>query len=140
MLFLRFKLTLFAYQLWAPLSAPDVSIAMNASRSISMGIPTQVPNSTAVSADTLAPLNYSAVSAHKLMELPARTTTVRWWSLCWTMCLVVGCARILILLWAYTSLLEHNIYDHVCWILRQLYLIILLTRTKNGNKILKANV
>lgn len=41
-----------------------------------MGIPTQVPNSTAVSADTLAPWNYSAVSAHKLMELPVRATTV----------------------------------------------------------------
>ncbi|KAK2876425.1 hypothetical protein Q8A67_020521 [Cirrhinus molitorella] len=41
-----------------------------------MGIPTQVPNSTVVTADTLAPWNYSAVSAHKLMELPARATTV----------------------------------------------------------------
>ncbi|RXN09622.1 melanopsin-A-like protein [Labeo rohita] len=49
---------------------------MNASRSVSMGIPTQVPNSTVVTADTLAPWNYSAVSAHKLMEMPASATTV----------------------------------------------------------------
>ncbi|XP_051530713.1 melanopsin-A-like [Myxocyprinus asiaticus] len=49
---------------------------MNALRSDSMGIPTQVPNGTAVSAETLAPWNYSAVSAYKLMELPARATTV----------------------------------------------------------------
>ncbi|XP_043109178.1 melanopsin-A-like [Puntigrus tetrazona] len=49
---------------------------MNASRSLSMGIPTRAPDGTAVSPDTLAPWNYSAVSAHKLMELPARATTV----------------------------------------------------------------
>uniref|UniRef100_A0A9J8CS88 Opsin 4b n=2 Tax=Cyprinus carpio TaxID=7962 RepID=A0A9J8CS88_CYPCA len=49
---------------------------MNASRSVSMGIPTQVPNSTVVTADTFAPWNYSEVSAHKLMELPAQATTV----------------------------------------------------------------
>ncbi|KAA0725157.1 Melanopsin-A Mammalian-like melanopsin [Triplophysa tibetana] len=49
---------------------------MNASRSDSMGITTQVPNGTAGSVETIAPWNNSAVSAYKMMDLPAHATTV----------------------------------------------------------------